>query len=91
MKLISWREVKLWDSDGNLAEGDTLIAQLREFRNSSGTTGYWFCNVAEPNAPDGTAPPTDGMAWDPYNNGFRNDWEAGPERDDVDWTGFSER
>lgn len=75
--LVSWRELRVWSLDGSrLGEADTRDALAEYCR--TGAMHAWLADPAE-YGPDG----------EPLSGEGPELHEAGPSRDEIDWSGFA--
>jgi len=80
MKKISWRNVQVWDGEGNLADEERRIQCLREYKTSGEISQHYLADTA--------ATRDDDRVWDDYHEEYRDAWDAGPEVNEINWRGF---
>jgi hypothetical protein len=85
---ICWRDVQIFNNDGGTPDEETRIEKLREYRDTGGMTGYFLVDSGMEIIENGTE--ATGRVFDKFHNEERDIWNAGPNRDEIDWTGFPE-
>lgn len=78
---ISWRELELFDSDGCSPDEHDRRRLLRGYRDLGEIPDYYLVD------PSGAGSDSD-YVWDKFNNCWREAYDAGPDQDQVDWTGL---
>jgi len=88
MERISWRNVKIYDEDGNEADDDVRREKLAEYRRDGSIDGpFWLVDPSTHGTTEGV---DEDIVYDPYHNDRRELWNAGPAVEEIDWTGFDE-
>ena len=76
-----WRDVRLYDSDGDEPTEARRIELLRQYHKHGELTQYYLCD------PSAAGAESDNV-WDSYHGEWRDGCDAGPSVDEIDWAGF---
>lgn len=74
-----WKNVNVWDSDGNrITDTEEILRHYNQFGEMNRAYLYDTKQTIR----------EDETVWDAFHEDFRHPWEAGPDVDEIDWTGL---
>jgi len=83
-KTIKWRDVYLYDPDGGKPDDDTRLELLAGYMDGD-IPDYFLVDATDV---DSKWNQNDGTVWDDFHHERRSLWDAGPSKNEIDWTGF---